>query len=155
MAIPSVHCEARLKGIAKRHDKGGDYAQITLQVQPQDLPEALWQAPLGSIWMVAFARVGDDGEPVEQEPEKPKRPGRPFADMPPSQQAGMLCNDEGFQRWASRDNPCPDIARALILGTCCIKSRKELDSSGEASFAWDNMLSRFRAETGRTAEQRG
>ena len=153
MAVPSSHCEA--KKHAYRQTKDG--IVISFVLHPNEVPDDLALAPLGARYMLGLARIGDDEEPQEpeQKPEKPKRPGRPFADMPPSQQAGMKCQDEEFQRWASRNNPCPETARALILGTCGIKSRKELDSSGEASFAWDNMLARFHADTGRTTEQRG
>ncbi len=152
MTTPSVHCEARLKGIAKRHDKGGDWAQITLQVQPQDLPDELWQAPLGAIFMVAFARVGDDGVAVKQEVAKPKAK-QPFHTLPRSQQAGILCNDATFQRCADSTNEAG--ARQFVLAECGISSRRELDTSHNAAAVWDRLLAQFENETGRTTEARG
>jgi hypothetical protein len=163
MTIPSVHCEARLKGIAKRHDKGGDWAQITLQVQPEDLPNELWQAPLGTIFMVAFARVGDNGRPVEQETKKAtlKRPGQPFSKMPRSQQAGILCKDIIFQKWVRKEgqpfrySESPDGARSFVLNECHIRSRRELNASDSAAEKWDNLVRQFMNVTGRAPEARG
>lgn len=156
MAVPSVNCEARLKGIAKRHDKGGDWAQITLQVQPQDLPDELWQAPLGTIFMVAFARVGDDGEPVKQEVAKPKAKGA-FASLPRSQQAGILCDDATFQNWvgARFGQWDSDGARAFVLAECKVDSRRELDESVTAAANWDVLRNQFEIATGRATEARG
>ncbi len=169
MTIPSTHCEARLKGISKKHDKGGDWAQITLQVAPEDLPDALWQAPLGTIFMVAFARVGDDGEPVNQESEKPTRPGRSFASLPRSQQAGILCNDETFQKWVVANHGYvmtpggeayeflenPISARTFVIDECKVNSRRELDVSDEAGVLWDALRAQFETATGRATEARG
>ena len=158
MTTPSIHCEARLKGIAKRHDRGGDWAQITLQVQPQDLPDELWQAPLGSIFMVAFARVGDDGVAVKQEVAKPKAKVH-FRNLPRCQQAGILCNDATFQRWAASLVVDVDVseegARQFVLHQCGIGSRRELDGSGGPALKWDELLDSFEADTGRTTEARG
>ena len=103
---------------------------------------------------VAITRVKPD-HIVKQEPEKPKRPGRAFASMPPSQQAGIMCNDDVFQKWASPEQPMPLAARRHILVGCGIDSRRELDSNQAAAQCWTGMLSRFRADTGRTTEQRG
>ncbi|KKK48898.1 hypothetical protein LCGC14_3140520, partial [marine sediment metagenome] len=108
----------------------------------------------------------DDEEP--QEPEKPKRPGRPFADMPPSQQAGMLCNDAAFQKWVVDNHGYvlkqggeqfeyllnPTSAREFVLQECAICSRTNLDSNAAAEQRWYALLVQFRADTGRTTEQR-
>ncbi len=161
MTTPSVHCEARLKGIAKRHDRGGDWAQITLQVMPQDLPDELWQAPLGTIFMVAFARVGNDGVAVKQEVAKPKAKAA-FHTLARSQQAGILCNDVTFQKWVGGKGgqsffypENPDGARQFVLAACMVNSRRELDVSGEAGLLWDVLLAQFETATGRTTEARG
>ena len=164
MTTPSVHCEARLTGIAKKADKGGAWAQITLQVQPEDLPKELWQAPLGSIFVVAFARVGDDGQPVKQEVAKPKAK-REFASLPRSQQAGILCNDETFQQWVAPRISCDllthehiteqAIARQYVLNKCKINSRRELDVSNDAGVLWDGLRAQFEIAAGRATEARG
>ncbi len=104
---------------------------------------------------VAVTRFVEDAVPVQPEPEKPTRPGRPFADMPPSQQAGMLCTDKEFQKWAAPQSPTEDYARLVILHTCRIDSRRELDCSDAAHGRWDTMLAQFRTNMGQTAEQRG
>ncbi len=152
--IPSSHCEA--KKHAYRQTKDGIVVSFVLH--PNEVPDDLALAPLGARYMLGLARIGDDEEPQEPEqkqPEKPKRPGRRFADMPPSQQAGIKCNDEAFQKWACPGQPDHAAARGLILAECGIESRRELDSSEEAHENWLELLAKFHADTGRTTEERG
>lgn len=101
---------------------------------------------------VAVTRVKDGI--VAEQPKAPK-PKRAFADMPPSQQAGIMCNDSAFQKWADIFCQTPDAARTVILNTCEISSRKQLDDNAGARSAWCLMLAEFYADTGRTTEQRG
>ncbi len=161
MTTPSVHCHARLGGIAKKHDRDGDWAQITLRVLPEDLPIELWQSPLGSMYVVAFACVGDDGVAVKQEVAKPKAKAA-FHTLARSQQAGILCNDQTFQHWAGAKSggsffypENPDGARQFVLFKCDINSRRELDVSDEAGVLWDALRAQFETAAGRITEARG
>ncbi len=153
MTVPSSHCEA--KKHAYRQTKDG--IVISFVLHPNEVPDDLTLAPLGARYMLALARIGDDEEPQEpeQKPEKPKRPGRSFADMPPSQQAGMLCNDPAFQAWICPANPDPEVARDFILLECGVERRRDLANSPATLALWTDMITKFRADTGRTAEQRG
>ena len=150
MPIPSTHCEA--KKHAYRQTKDG--IVISFVLHPNEVPDDLALAPLGARYMLGLARIGDDEEPQEPEQKKPKRPGTPFDKMPPSQQAGILCNDPVFQKWANPGNPTAEGARRAVLKECGIASRKELDRDRNAHIFWGEMLAKFRADTGRTAEQR-
>ena len=149
MAVPSSHCEA--KKHAYRQTQDGIVVSFVLH--PNEVPDDLALAALGTRYILAMTRIGDDEEP--QEPEKPSRPGRKFDDMPASQQAGMMCNDAEFQKWACPGNPSPITARDRILRECGIASRKELDRDRNAHIFWGELLARFRIDTGRTTEQRG
>ncbi len=127
--------------------------QVVVEVpieQGKQVVEAFGFPQPGAEIPVAVTRV----EPVAVT-EKSKRPGRPFADMPPSQQAGMLCTDSSFMRWANPDKPTHEGTRMAILNWCGISSRRQLNSEAPACRLWDAMLARFHADTGRTAEQRG
>ena len=150
MTVPSTHCEA--KKHAYRQTKDG--IVISFVLHPNEVPDDLALAPLGARYMLGLARIGDDEEPQEPE-QKPKRPGRPFADMPPSQQAGILCNDPAFQAWVTPLQPNSVTARGYILHVCGIESRKELDRDKNAKIFWGEMVAKFHADTGRTTEQRG
>ncbi len=160
MTTPSVHCHAKLGGIAKKHDRDGDWAQITLRVLPEDLPIELWQAPLGTIFVVAFARVGDDGVAVKQEAAKPKAK-ESFNTMSRCKQAGILCKDAVFRHWvAGQYNMGAGAAdeattARVVRHECGVDSRRELDGSGGPALKWDELLDRFEIAAGRTTEARG
>ena len=149
MTIPATHCEA--KKHAYRQTKDG--IVISFVLHPNEVPDDLALAPLGARYMLGLARIGNDEEPQEPE-QKPKRPGTPFDKMPPSQQAGILCNDVAFQEWANPIDQTPEGARNYVLAYCEITSRRELDNLPRGDRGWPEILSNFRADTGRTAEQR-
>lgn len=149
MAIASSHCEAKKHGYRQTQDG----IVVSFVLHPNEVPDDLALAALGTRYVLALARIGDDEEP--QEPEKPKRPGTRFADMPPSQQAGMLCDDLAFQQWVCSGTPTYEATRSRILVDCCITSRRDLDHSDTAHNAWIRLLEKFRTDTGRTTEQRG
>lgn len=162
MAIPSTHCEAKKHG----YRQTADGIVISFVLHPEEVPDDLALATLGTRYMLAFARIGDDEEPVPPQ-QKPARPGKPFHTLPRSQQAGILCNDKTFQAWASKKglqcgskigwdySPDPTGARRFVLNYCDISSRRELDAAAGFAVKWDALLTRFENETGRAAEARG
>ncbi len=166
MTVPSVHCEARLHGVSKRRDKEGDWAQITIQVKPDEMPPALFTAPLGSRWMVAFAQIGDDETAVTQ-PEKPKakqpaKQKRPFRELRRSAQAALACDWPEFQDWIDERDPDATsrprigafVTANLLRDRLCITSRARLDTDEAAAARWDALFTQFEAETGRMPEVR-
>jgi hypothetical protein len=66
-----------------------------------------------------------------------------WAEMKPSKQAGIRCNDVRFQRWlgAMTVGHAADIVR----GKCCIDSRGELDRDEKAAREWRAMDGEYRA----------
>ena len=154
MSIPAAHCEAKKHGYRQTQDG----IVVSFVLHPNEVPDDLALAALGTRYMLVFTRIGDDEEP--QAPEV-KRPGRPFTSLARSQQAGILCNDETFRHWASCVIGQPNLtfcvtrARQFVLDECSINSRRELDTSDSAATAWDILRGQFENAAGRTTEARG
>ena len=154
MPIPSTHCEAKKHG----YRQTADGIVVSFVLHPNEVPDDVALAALGTRYMLVFTRIGDDEEP--QVPEI-KRPGWPFGTLPRSQQAGILCNDETFQHWASGQIGQPNLtfcvtrARQFVLDYCNINSRRELDVSNEAGMVWDALRGQFETAAGRATEARG
>ena len=96
-----------------RTAKGRGVLQLIIEV-PLEGQEAAYKAlgyPLpGEILWVAVARIRDPGakakaaepEPPAPEPAPAKERQR-FDDLPPTQQAGILCGQDDFQAWLHRE----------------------------------------------------
>lgn len=138
--------------------QNGSY-KLTVTMNPTDLTDnndALLMdfikcAP-GSRFVLAAVRIGDDEQPAV---EKPKRK---FEDLPPSQQAGIRCNDPQFQNWVvgqpwatnrawGVDDTMAEIAADLVREVCGVRSRARLDDSLDAEDAWQNLNAAFEADT--------
>lgn len=84
----------------------------------------------------------------------------PLADLPPSQQAGILCNEPQFQRFAAIRCGAPSAAfnssaAAEYLRTVCkIDSRRKLNTDATARQRFDALRTNFDAWAGRIAQQR-
>ncbi len=80
---------------------------------------------------------------------------RRFDDLPPAQQAGMLCNDEQFQRFASLQMrgvnalASTGFAAEFIRTKCCIRSRKQLNENQEAAARFAALRTDFDAWRGK------
>lgn len=76
----------------------------------------------------------------------PTKPERHFTDMPRSQQAGMLCQDQKFWDYVgARD---ANHAASIVRMACGIKSRSELDTLSEPAKIWDQTASNYRNTLG-------
>jgi hypothetical protein len=149
MPVPSTHCEAKKHGYRQTQDG----IVVSFVLHPNEVPDDLALAALGTRYMLALVRIGDDEQP--QAPEA-KRPARPFASLPRSQQAGILCGDKTFRRWAmpSGSEPNDAEARQFVLNICKVNSRRELDVSNDAGVLWDALRGQFEIAAGRATEAR-
>jgi len=83
-----------------------------------------------------------------------------FDDMNPAQQAGILCNDPRFQRFAAtrcgmHGEQFSTTAAAQYLRDCCqIDSRKQLTTSEAAQQKLQILRTEFDAWTGKIATPR-
>jgi len=83
----------------------------------------------------------------------------PFDQIPPATQAGILCNDPRFQKFAAMrcgliDKQFTATAAAEYLRDCCnISSRADLNTSAAANQTFQTLRTEFDAWTGRIARQ--
>jgi hypothetical protein len=83
-----------------------------------------------------------------------------LSDMQPAQQAGILCNDPKFQRFAAVRSGLPDhqfsasAAGEYLRGVCQITSRTVLNTSKPAQAQFAALRTEFDAWSGRIAQQR-
>lgn len=160
----SVHFEAKKTGFGQAQDGWS----LTLRIQDVDVPPNVRDAKKGTRFMVALVEIGDDEQPLPphsaaatprpvgtamQTPAGENKAKRSFDEIAPSQQAGMLCNDEAFQkflsetqrRWwtnglASGWTP-HDTARQIVCTLCKVASRKDLTPSNTE---WHTLVLSFR-----------
>lgn len=106
----------------------------------------------------------DYRERYEADIIKHTKPKRPFHEYPPSQQAGILCDDPAFQRWLAQIYSLNPMWKSSTLSTatprvvrdvCTVVSRTEFDSNPRKAKLWASILTEFEAASGRTAENRG
>lgn len=108
--------------------------------------------------------IGDDEQPVAQDPAKPEKPKAktPFRDMKRSQQAYLACTWADFQIWLhdcdydtqSQWEADPTHTKVVLCDRLDIVSRSELDNDLDAAARWDALRTDFERDTGRTAEER-
>lgn len=86
---------------------------------------------------------------------------RPFDALSAPQQAGILCNDNRFQRFAAIRCGLPNqkfgqSAAAQYLRDCCqIESRRDLDRNTAARARFQMLRTEFDAWTGKIARPTG
>jgi len=128
--MDAEHCEA--KKHAYRQTQDG--VVVSFVLHPNEVPEGLATAALGTRYMLAVVEIGDD--------EQPKKPNRYV------QQAGILSGDEAFRTFAIQT--CPNIwaesdsdPAEFIRQYCEVKSRADLahDKHGQKEF--EKMTARF------------
>ncbi|EPX82070.1 hypothetical protein [Salipiger mucosus] len=82
-----------------------------------------------------------------------------FTELPHAQQAGILCNDAQFQRFAAERSGFPDgqfsatAAAEYLRSWCRIDSRRQLDTEAEARRRFAVLRTEFDAWTGRIPAQ--
>jgi hypothetical protein len=133
----ALHCEA--KKHAYRQTQDG--VVVSFVLHPQDLPDGLATAALGTRYMLALVEIGDDEKPVKQ-PAQNKT----------VQRAAVLCTDKEFQSflrttqpsdWNGVEGDDETKAAAVLRRLCEVQSRKELATDHRASAAFESLLTRF------------
>lgn len=143
-----------------RQNQGGSY-KLTFTVNPVDLDDnsqALLmdfiKAPMGAVYMLGMARVGDDGQPAKAAPAPTEKPKQRFHDKPLSAQAGIRCDDPRFlvfleETFGDTYNGAVDFVRAH----CGVGSRKELDTNNVAADDWKGLNAEYEQWAGLATEQ--
>jgi hypothetical protein len=132
----AMGCEARK--IAYRQSKDGFV--VSFAIHPNDVPDGLAVAGIGTRYMLALVEIGDDEKPVDRGHDRTV------------QRAGILCADKEFQsflrtqhalRWSEAEGDDETKAAAVLRRLCEISSRKELATDHRASAAFESLLSKF------------
>ena len=157
--IPAVYCEAR-KAAYRQTAQG---LVVSFVVHPQEMPEELAIAPLGTRYIIALADIGDDEEPIEPKPNGQAR----YRAAPPTEQALMraaaLPRDAQFRAWVGYMRAgalnAPEAtergAIEYIREQCCEGGSRSL--IGEDQEAYERFLAlelSYRIAIGQAAEPR-
>src|SRR5271166_3122817 len=153
---------------------------ISLVIHPNEMPDALATAPLGSRWAVAMVRRGDDELPVSPDPPPPTAESRPpaseapqtmpgganlmtslaakdrYRNLDPRKQAvaraGMLEANRRFWAWAGVSSTIE--AADYIRRTCGVSSRSALETDEIACMRYLTMEAHYQGDAGLLAEVR-
>lgn len=132
--------EVQLLNWSETHNGG---AKIVLQLADADDLEAFKVMTVrkgkvaGQRLAVVMVEIGDDEQPVVQ-PEPKQRPGELCI------MACTFCADEQFWEWADKTSEevieGENGAKAFILETCGVLSRKELDAQPTAAHRFHKLI---------------
>ncbi len=141
-----------------RQNQDGTW-KLVLTIAPDGLPDEIMRAVPGTRYQTAFVEKGDDEEPVAKAPPAPpEKVRRPFHDLPLSQQAGIRCGDEGFQRFIreahNQDIVDEDSAVQFTRYWCGVKSRSEFDAGAVVGENWKSLNAEYEQFAGLVAEDR-
>lgn len=152
---------------AKKHAyrQTQDGVVVSFVIHPSDVPADLATAPLGTVYMIGFAAVGEPGgeaptredggteRPLTQasavrnsSPTKPK--GR-WDQLRPSARAALLVKDDAFLEFAQQhrsfdNNGCTN-ADEWLKAMCRVHSKREFDTNTDAALFMDELTGKFRA----------
>jgi len=118
--------------VALKQDRTGYI--LTLNLHPDEIPDALLRDFVGSRYGVAMVRINDDETPVHIPDGRVKK-------------AGMLERDKHFWRWLREENSltvnskeqCVDAIHNILM----IRSRADLNHNTEAQERFDSMMSEY------------
>lgn len=154
----AVNCEMVL--YAYRKSKDGIVVSFVLH--PNDVPDQLAIAALGSRWVSALVQIGDDELPVQKEnraaPRPERRPTIPQPDgakrmdwreLQPAAQAGIRCEDPVFKAFLDEKHSLAEwngfTTAEAVRAFCGVKSRAELSTNHKARVLWHQLDSQFQA----------
>lgn len=176
----SDHCEAKLHGFRRT----ADGVVVSFTIHPQEIPQALALDPLGTRYMLAFAQIGDDEQPVSpagthsqqgekgapatpdtdgHHPSSPRPAGEPKT---PGERAviraALLPKDERFRAWLSakwyRDAPGiidEETAVRSLRNICCdCNSRRLIAEVPKYMDRFIQMETEYLMDTGQMARPR-
>ena len=91
-----------------------------------------------------------------------KQERKPWGELLPSQQAGILCDDPEFQKWVYRQlnwvwheesTVAANNTKTWVRTNCNVISRRDITAGSEAERVWKGITERFMRDTGRMAEK--
>lgn len=139
-----------VRKIAYRQSKEG--MVISFVMHPAETPDDLVTAPIGTRYMLAAVRIGDDETPQAQQPKPQKAGKRAWREMQPSQRAGLLCNDHAFIQWSRTANA--EECAQWLRNKCGVFSRAHLDKDDVAEAKFLRIEEDFQIAAGRVPPPR-
>lgn len=134
----ALHFEA--VKIALTQDKNG--LVLKLSIHPDETPKDLILDQLGTRYMVAVVKLGDDDKPVKG---KDKTEGDRAVAI-----AGALCRNERFRYWMVQkgyaDSVDPEKVANAIRNICGVVSRADLAKNEEARNAFMELRDEFEVD---------
>jgi hypothetical protein len=157
----ALHCEA--KKHAYRQTQDG--VVVSFVLHPQDIPDNLATAPLGTRYMIALVEVNDDETPKVQPISAPaivadataSNGARAWRTLSLPQQAGIRCNEEAFHKFlgekiapdADFDNCTPqaaiELAASIVRHHCIVQSRGDIRPNHPSARLWRELDEKFQA----------
>ena len=149
--------EAKLCAIRKNKDG----LVVSLVIHPHDASRDLMNLDIGARVMIGWAECTDapddtraarmaseNSGSVTEPPRETAKARTPFAELPLSQQAGLLCKDETFRAFLSHREGrafCVAETAEFIREFCGVTSRAQLDTQGDARTLWYLLYDEFAA----------
>jgi len=113
---------------------------VSFAIHPDEAPDFLMRSFVGSRWMIAAVRLGDDDQPVAD----PKQVG---ADRT-VQSAAMLCRDTSFQAFLVRRRIATEATETAaaegLRAYLGVNSRADLKSDNAARRLFEDLRESFR-----------
>lgn len=160
--------DAALRCEAKKHAyrQTQDGVVVSFVLHPQEVPEGLATAPLGTRYMMVVVEIGDDEKPVAKISTKETAPTRQqdkseagekrgWSDLSPAQQSGIRCNELAFWRFLNEadfdalgDDEADliqDAAKAAhyVRLICGVHSRADIGKTQASLAKWRDLDSRY------------
>src|SRR3990167_1866168 len=144
---------------------------ISFVMHPNEVPDTLATAPLGTRYMAALVEIGDDEQPISRDDKKSgagataplreaddsaeigggasaSRPKQSWREMTAAQQAGILCKDIVFRRYLYEQHSYPandpDSAAVAVREICGVISRTQIATNVDAMNRWHELVTDYR-----------
>lgn len=134
----AIHCEA--KKHAYRQTQDG--VVVSFVIHPQEVPDGLALASLGTRYMLALAEIGDDEKPV-----KPRAGGeskRSWDDLSYAEQAGIRCGEPAFQKFIGEMHDGYGDTAENVRDFCDVESRRDIKRDTDAGRRWEALEAKYR-----------
>lgn len=139
--------ECRLAYDGTRENIDGGY-RVALDFHPNDRPDALLDAPPGTVFLLVAVELDDDGRP------RPRglrvnigRPGQIYDEMLPAAQVGMLCTKSEFMGflslWSGETIATSEDASDTVCLHCKVNRKREIVLNSEAAQRWAELDAQF------------
>lgn len=150
----AAHCEARKWSY--RQTKEG--VVVAFLLHPNEVPNSLALADLGSRYMLALVEIGDDEQPKAAPAKETAPKSKTWHELKASQQAGIRCNEPAFQKFLNEgvriggdakslprawSKPVSNVDEAAeaVRHLCAVNSRADLDKG--AGSRWSELEGQY------------